>query len=152
MRIITHPKDFWAGVLFISLGGAGVLIALNYAMGSAGRMGPGYFPRWLGGILVGLGVILVLRSFRLRGERIAFPTFQPVLIVLAAVLVFGLSVVKLGLVIATILVVLIASMASHEYRWKESVIAAVLLAVFVVAAFRYGLQLQLPTWPPALVG
>lgn len=152
MRTITHPKDFWAGVLFIVLGGLGVIIALNYAMGSAGRMGPGYFPRWLGGLLIGLGLLLLVRSFRLRGEAISFPTFRPVLIVLAAVLVFGLSVVKLGLVIATILVVLIASVASHEYRWKESVIAAVLLAAFVVAAFRYGLQLQLPTWPPALVG
>jgi hypothetical protein len=138
--------------MFIVLGGLGVIIALNYAMGSAGRMGPGYFPRWLGGIMVGLGLLLVVRSFRLRGEPIAFPTFRPVLIVLAGVLVFGLTVVKLGLVIATILVVLVASVASHEYRWKESVIAAVLLAAFVVLAFRYGLQLQLPTWPPALVG
>jgi hypothetical protein len=152
MRGISHPKDFWAGVMFIVLGGLGVIIALNYAMGSAGRMGPGYFPRWLGGIMVGLGLLLVVRSFRLRGEPIAFPTFRPVLIVLAGVLVFGLTVVKLGLVIATILVVLVASVASHEYRWKESVIAAVLLAAFVVLAFRYGLQLQLPTWPPALVG
>lgn len=152
MRTITHPKDFWAGVLFIVLGGLGVGIAFNYAMGSAGRMGPGYFPRWLGSIMIGLGLLLVLRSFRLRGDAISFPTFRPVLIVLAAVLVFGLTVVKLGLVIATILVVLIASTASHEYRWKESIIAAVILAAFVVLAFRYGLQLQLPTWPPALVG
>jgi len=152
MRTITHPKDFWAGVLFIVIGGLGVGIAFSYAMGSAGRMGPGYFPRWLGSIMIGLGLLLVLRSFRLRGDAISFPTFRPVLIVLAAVLVFGLTVVKLGLVIATILVVLIASTASHEYRWKESIIAAVILAAFVVLAFRYGLQLQLPTWPPALVG
>jgi hypothetical protein len=152
MRNITHPKDFWAGVMFIVLGGLGVGIAFSYAMGSAGRMGPGYFPRWLGTIMIGLGLLLVARSFRLQGEAISFPTIKPVLIVLAAVLVFGLTVVKAGLVIATILTVLVASTASHEYRWKESVIAAVLLAAFVVAAFRYGLQLQLPTWPPALVG
>jgi hypothetical protein len=102
--------------------------------------------------MIGLGLLLVLRSFRLQGEPLSFPTLKPMLIVLAAVLVFGLTVVKLGLVIATILVVLVASTASYEYRWKESVIAAVLLAAFVVLAFRYGLQLQLPTWPPALVG
>lgn len=152
MALIRHPKDFWAGVMFIGFGGAGLGIALDYAMGSAGRMGPGYFPRWLGGILIGLGVILVLRSLRLQGEKIAFPTFQPVLVLLAAVLLFGLTVTKLGLVLATILLVLVSSAASHEYRWKESVVAAVLLAAFVVVAFRYGLQLQLPTWPPMFGG
>lgn len=150
MARIRHPKDFWAGVLFIALGGAAALIALGYAMGSAGRMGPGYFPRWLGLLLVFLGLILVIRSFRLQGEKISFPTFTPLWIVLAAVSVFGAAVNYLGLVIATILLVLIASTASHEYRWKESVIAAIALAIFIVVAFQYGLKLQLPTWPPFL--
>jgi hypothetical protein len=53
-------------------------------------------------------------------------------------------------VLSTILLVLIASTASHDYRWKESIIASLALAVFVVIAFRYGLKLQLPTWPPFL--
>lgn len=152
MRLVRHPKDFWAGVLFIVMGGAGLVIALGYAMGSAGRMGPGYFPRWLGGILAGLGVLLVLRSFRLQGEPLSFPTLQPVIVVLGAVLVFGLTVVKLGLVVATVLLVVVSSYASHEHRWKESVIAAALLAAFVVAAFKYGLQLQLPVWPAMFGG
>jgi putative tricarboxylic transport membrane protein len=152
MALIRHPKDFWAGVLFIAFGAAAVIIALDYAMGTAGRMGPGYFPRWLGGILVLLGSILVIRSFRLRSEKIAFPTFKPVVIVLSSVLLFGITVTWAGLVASTILMVLVASAASHEYRWKESVVAALALAAFVVVAFRYGLQLQLPTWPPALGG
>jgi hypothetical protein len=152
MALIRHPKDFWAGVLFIAFGAAAVIIALDYAMGTAGRMGPGYFPRWLGGILVLLGSILVIRSFRLQSEKIAFPTFKPVVIVLSSVLLFGITVTWAGLVASTILMVLVASAASHEYRWKESVVAALALAAFVVVAFRYGLQLQLPTWPPALGG
>jgi hypothetical protein len=152
MALIRHPKDFWAGVLFIVLGGTAVVIALDYAMGSAGRMGPGYFPRWLGGILMALGVFLVLRSLRLQGEKIAFPTLKPLFIVLGAVLVFGLTATYTGLFIATVIMVLIASTASHEYRWIESVIASVALAIFVLVAFRYGLQLQLPAWPPALAG
>jgi len=152
MSIIRHPKDFWAGVLFLLLGGTGFLIALDYAMGSAGRMGPGYFPRTLGLILAGLGMILLLRSFRLQGEKIAFPTLRPLLIVLGSVLLFGLTVNYVGLVLATILIVVTSSVASHEYRWKESIIASLCLAVFVVIAFRYGLKLQLPTWPPALMG
>jgi hypothetical protein len=73
-------------------------------------------------------------------------------IVLGSVMLFGLVVNKAGLVIATLLLVLVSSTASHEYRWRESIVAAIALAVFVVVAFRYGLGLQLPTWPPALTG
>jgi len=152
MSLIRHPKDFWAGVLFIAFGGAACVIAIDYAMGSASRMGPGYFPRVLGLLLCALGAILVLRSFKLQGAPLSFPTFQPLLVVLASVVVFGLTVTKLGLVVATVLLVLIASAASHEHRWRESIIAAIALAAFVVVAFRYGLNLQLPTWPPALGG
>ena len=147
MELIRHPKDFWAGVLFIVLGGGACLIALDYSFGTAGRMGPGYFPRALGLLLALLGLILLLRSFKLVGEKISFPTLMPLGIVLLSVFVFGIAVNFLGLVIATILLVLIASTASHEYRWKESVIASIALAIFVVIAFRYGLKLQLPTWP-----
>jgi hypothetical protein len=150
MSLIRHPKDFWSGVLFIVLGGAGFLIALDYAMGSAGRMGPGYFPRFLGLLLAGLGAILVLRSFRLVGTPIAFPALLPLVIVLGSVLLFGLTVTWLGLVISTVLLVVVSSFASHEFRWIEAVIASVALAIFVVVAFRWGLQLQLPVWPPAL--
>ena len=152
MAFIRHPKDFWAGILFIVLGGSAFIIALDYAMGTAGRMGPGYFPRALGLILAALGLILVLRALKLQGEPIAFPTMRPLLIVLGSVLLFGLTVNRIGLVLATILIVLTSSTASHEYRWKESIVAALCLAVFVVIAFVYGLKLQLPTWPPAMAG
>lgn len=152
MALIRHPKDFWAGVLFIAFGGAACVIALNYAMGTTARMGPGYFPRVLGLMLCALGALLVLRSFKLQGVPLSFPTFKPIAIVLASVLLFGFVVNQAGLVIATLLLVLVSSTASHEYRWRESIVAAIALAVFVVVAFRYGLGLQLPTWPPALTG
>jgi hypothetical protein len=152
VALIRHPKDFWAGVLFIACGGAACVIALDYAMGTAARMGPGYFPRVLGLLLCALGALLVLRSFKLQGAPLSFPTFKPIVIVLGSVLLFGLVVNKAGLVLATLLLVLVSSTASHEYRWRESIVAAIALAVFVVVAFRYGLGLQLPTWPPAFTG
>jgi uncharacterized membrane protein YeiH len=57
-----------------------------------------------------------------------------------------------GLVLATIVLVLVSSIASHEFRWKEAVIASLALAAFVVIAFQYGLKLQIPTWPPVFGG
>ncbi|HZQ61404.1 MAG TPA: tripartite tricarboxylate transporter TctB family protein [Casimicrobiaceae bacterium] len=152
MSLIRHPKDFWAGVLFIALGGGGCLVALAYPMGTAARMGPGYFPRAVGLLLAALGASLVLRALRIQGERLSFPTLKPLIIVLASVLLFGVALSTAGLVLSTVLLVLLASAASHEYRRVESLIAAIALATFVVVAFHYGLDLQIDTFPPALFG
>jgi hypothetical protein len=96
VALIRHPKDFWAGVLFIAFGGAACVIALGYAMGTSARMGPGYFPRVLGLMLCALGALLVLRSFKLQGAPLSFPTFKPLAIVLASVVLFGVVVTRSG--------------------------------------------------------
>jgi hypothetical protein len=147
MTFIKHPKDFWAGILYIAFGATAIIIALNYPAGTAGRMGPGYFPRGLGAILITLGLILSLRALRTNGAPIAFPTFKPLLVIIGSVIVFGIAAPPLGLVVATLLLVILSSTASDEFRWKEAVISSVFLAAFAVAAFAYGLQLQMPVWP-----
>lgn len=147
MTFIRNPKDFWAGVLFIAFGLAAVIIARDYAMGSAGRMGPGYFPRGLGILLIVLGLILSLRAVRVDGPKIEFRSFKPLAIVLGSVVVFAMAAPKLGLIAATILLIVLSSTASHEFRLKEAIISSLALSVFTLAAFVYGLKLQLPTWP-----
>jgi len=147
MTFIKHPKDFWAGVLYTAFGVTAIVIAFSYPAGTAGRMGPGYFPRALGGLLIAIGLFLSLRSLRLQGTPLAFPTFKPLLVVIASVVVFGVAAPMLGLVVATVLLVVVSSTASDEFRWKEAVISSVLLAAFTVLAFSKGLQLQLPVWP-----
>ena len=147
MTLIKHPKDFWAGVLYMAFGATAIAIALNYPAGTAGRMGPGYFPRALGAILIAIGLFLSLRALQLQGTPISFPAFKPLIVVIASVVVFGVAAPPLGLVVATILLVVVSSAASDEFRWKEALISSLILAAFTVAAFAYGLQLQLPVWP-----
>jgi len=60
---ITNGKDFWAGVMFIGFGLGFMLVANNYAMGTAVRMGPAYFPTVLGGMLAVLGAAIFFRAF-----------------------------------------------------------------------------------------
>jgi len=150
MSLIRNPKEFGSGCLFAGFGLAAIVIGASYPVGTAARMGPGYFPRGLGIILVALGAILLIKSLRTKGAPIAIKDVRPLLIVLGSVVLFGLTVVPLGLVLSTILLIVVASTASHEFRWKEATIASVLLAAFVVAAFGYGLKLQLPILPPFL--
>jgi hypothetical protein len=126
MSLIRNPKDFGSGCLFAGFGLAAVVLGASYPLGTAARMGPGYFPR-------GLGLILIA-----------------MVVVLGSVVLFGIAVMPLGLVLATILLIVASSAASHEFNWKEAAIASVVLAGFVVAAFGYGLNLQLPILPPFL--
>ncbi|MCC6194083.1 MAG: tripartite tricarboxylate transporter TctB family protein [Burkholderiales bacterium] len=153
MTFIKNPKDFWSGILYIAFGVFAILIALNYPVGTAGRMGPGYFPRALGILLILLGAVLSLRALRLRGSPIAFPTFKPLFIIIGSVVLFGVVAgpLKLGLVVATVVLIVTSSMASDEFTWKAALVSSVALAAFTVLAFAYGLQLQLPVWPAFLV-
>ena len=152
MQWIRHPKDFWAGALFIAFGTAAITIGGSYPVGTAARMGPGYFPRVLGLILVVLGLILAVRALKLTGAPLAMRNVKPLLIVLGSVLVFGLTATRLGIVAATVLLIVISSTADREFRWKEALISSAVLAALTVAAFIWGLGVQLPVWPPFLTG
>lgn len=147
MSWIKSPKDFWAGVVYIAFGVAAIALAFNYPVGSAGRMGPGYFPRALGTILIALGALLALRALRTRGSPLQFETFKPLIIIIGSVVLFGLAAPKLGLMVATVILIVASSTASDEFRWKEAVIASIFLAIFTYIAFSWGLKLQLPVWP-----
>ena len=152
MQWIRHPKDFWAGALFIAFGTAAITIGASYPVGTAARMGPGYFPRVLGLILVVLGLILAVRALKLTGAPLAMRNVKPLLIVLGSVLAFGLAATRLGIVAATVLLIVISSTADREFRWKEALISSAVLAALTVAAFIWGLGVQLPVWPPFLTG
>jgi hypothetical protein len=147
VAIIRHPKDFFAGVIFIAFGIAAIVIGSNYALGTAARMGPGYFPRILGILLILLGSALALRALRLQGSPIPAWKWRPTLIVLGSVVLFGMIVTRLGLVLSTIVLIVVASAASHEFRPREASVSAILLAALAVGVFVIGLKLQLPIWP-----
>jgi hypothetical protein len=102
MAWIRHPKDFFAGLLFIEFGVAAIVIGSNYALGTAARMGPGYFPRILGILLIALGLALALRALRLSGPPVPAFKWRPLLVVLMSVAAFGLIVNYAGVVVSTI--------------------------------------------------
>src|SRR4051812_5494262 len=64
LDIIRNNKDFWAGLMLIAVGVAAVILARDYPFGSALRMGPGYFPIVLGGLLTLFGLSLIVQGLR----------------------------------------------------------------------------------------
>jgi len=147
MPFIRHPKDFYSGLIFIAFGVAAIAIGSNYSLGTAARMGPGYFPRILGIMLLVLGAALALRALRIQGSPLPGIKWRPTLIVLGSVVLFGVMVNSAGLVISTITLIVLSSAASHEFRPKEALISGALLAALAVGVFVIGLKLQLPIWP-----
>ena len=152
MAVIRHPKDFFAGLLFVAFGIGALVIGSNYALGTAARMGPGYFPRILGILLIALGALLALRALRLQGEPVPAFKWRPTLVVLGSVVVFGTVVEQLGLAVSTVGLIVGASAASHEFRWKEALVSGVFFAALAIGVFVLGLKLQLPIWPVFLAG
>ena len=144
---ITHPKDFWSGLLFMAIGAFALVYGSKYTIGTAARMGPGYFPRILGILLLLFGGLIAQRAFRLKGEPVPAWKWRPTLLVLGSVVLFGAIVKPVGMALSTVILILLASAASHEFRAREALIAGVLLAVLAVGVFVVGLSLQLPIWP-----
>jgi hypothetical protein len=152
MRVIRNPKDFYAGVLFMGFGLVALVIARSYALGVASRMGPGYFPRILGILLVGLGAVLSLRGLRSGGEAMSRWHWRPLGIVLLSVLVWGLTAQWLGLIVASLALVVVSSVASDEFGWRQALVSGAIQSACVVAIFVYGLGVPLPMWPVFLGG
>lgn len=148
---IKGPKEFWAGLMFIAFG----LFFLfwsqaHYQMGTAVRMGPGYFPSVLGGLLAVLGLLVLVDAFVEEGPKVPRFHFRPLLMILLACLAFGYTLKPLGLVGALAALVFIGALGGHEFKWKEVTILTVVLFVFSVLVFVKGLTLPFPIWPAFL--
>jgi hypothetical protein len=145
---IKSPKDFWAGVMFIGFGGFAVAWSMtHYQMGTAVRMGPGYFPVMLGGLLVVLGLAVLLVALATDGPPIPKFHYRPLLLISLGCVAYGYLMKPLGLILATVALVFISAFGGHEFKWKEVLILSVILVVFSVLVFVKGLTLPFPICP-----
>ncbi|MBP6337577.1 MAG: tripartite tricarboxylate transporter TctB family protein [Vitreoscilla sp.] len=148
--MIKSQKDFWSGLLFILVGVSFTWGATHYRFGSSASPGPGYFPFGLGLLLALLGGVVLFKSLTLEtdgGDKIGAFAWRPLLVILGAVVLFGLLVQRAGLVVALPALVLLSSLAGGEFGWKGALVAAVVLTVLSWAVFVLGLKLSIPMWP-----
>lgn len=148
--LIRNPKDFWSGVIFIVFGVAAVVIGRDYSMGTAGRMGPAYFPTVLGTLLAIIGSIAVVRSMFTSGAPVGRFVLKNLVLVLGGVLLFGVLVRGAGLVAAIVVLVMVGGYASVKFRVAPFVLLAVGMAAFSVLVFVKALGLPMPMVGPWL--
>jgi len=142
--MIRSSKDFWTGLIYIFFGSSALIIARDYQMGTAIKMGPSYFPTILGGLMIIIGTISLIRSFLKTGTPIGGFTFKGLTLVVVSTVLFGLLVRGAGLVIALPVLVFVSAFASREFRWGPSLIMAAGLTLFCIAVFLKGLGIPLP--------
>lgn len=148
---IRKPRDFWSGAVFCGLGAYAALTAMDYGLGSARKMGPGYFPLALGILLAAIGLALVVRS--LVGSREPpLPAFKwaPLATVIGAIVLFGLIVRGAGLVPAVFLIAVASASASRHFRPLAAMLIGLGAAFFSWALFVFALGLPLATFGPWL--
>lgn len=133
----------------MGLGLAFAFGALAYPIGSAARMGPGFFPLLLGILLAILGVLIVLQPAEDgEAEPSTAPSWRGLALVPLAIIVFGLTVRGLGLIPTLVVVAFLAALASRETRLPGAALMAVGLTVVSVLIFVVALRLNLPLVGP----
>lgn len=146
---IRNQKDFAAGLIYIVAGAGFSLGALEYRMGDPARMGPGFFPFWIGVLLALVGIVTVAAGLKPTAvaERIHPPQLGPVAWIISAVVLFGLLLNTMGLVVALTTLILVSARASHEFTWRGTLASVVVLNLFCIGVFIYGINLQIDLWP-----
>ncbi|NOL50096.1 tripartite tricarboxylate transporter TctB family protein [Pelistega europaea] len=149
--LVKNQQDFWSGLMFMALGAGFALIAqAKYSMGTAARMGPGYFPFILGVLLVILGAIVALSA--LRGEHnhehdVRHFDWDILILVIGSISLFALMLNYVGIYLSIVILILFSSLASHEFSFKIAVFNAIFLILFAWLTFIKGLGLVFPTLP-----
>lgn len=138
-------QDVIGGVLALAFGAFMLDKALDYPLGSMLRMGPGFFPAVLSGLIIILGAALALHGFRRRPSAPAAEIrLRPLVTISTAVVLFSLMIERFGIAPATMALVLVSSLAGARLRpWRILImVVATTAAIYVI--FIVILQLPLP--------
>lgn len=148
MRLrFRNNRDFFAGLLFVAIGGGACLVASAYPLGTTALMGPGYFPEMVGGLLVVFGIVLAAKNLGVEGEPVTVGSPRGLVLVTLSVSLFGILLSSLGLVLTTFVSTAVACLASAESRWREFIGIYLFLAVLVTLIFVIGLSMPIALWP-----
>ena len=147
---IKSQRDFWSGLMFVTIGIGFAWGATYYSFGNSARPGPGYFPFGLGVILALIGALVLFKSLTIEthgGDKIGPIAWKPLSIVLGSVALFGFLLPWLGMILTLPVLIVIAALAGDEFHLGEALVNAAVLTVGSWLVFIKGLGLVIPLWP-----
>jgi len=137
-------RDFFAGLVYIVTGAVGMWIARDYPFGSALRMGPGYFPSVLGGMMIAFGIAVLLMGVKNNEKIKGNWSFRARIVLPLATVAFGILMEAAGFIPAMLVLIPLAALAGREFKLLEVVPLTIGLTVLCTAGFIYGLGLPYP--------
>jgi hypothetical protein len=152
MSLVRNPRDFFAGVLLLTLAALFTWSSLQSKLGSLERFGPGFFPLVLAVILGVLGFFVVVSSLRVRGEMPSVAGWRGAALVVISIFVFGLALEPLGAVVALPAAVFISTLASRRFHLGNALLLTFAITFFCWTVFIYGLGQTMPVIGPWLGG
>jgi vacuolar-type H+-ATPase subunit I/STV1 len=137
---MARNRDLYAGIFFMLFGLFFVLESvLRLPIGTAYRMGPGYFPLVLGLILMGMGVVIALGREPPGDDPGPMISLRALVLLSSAPMIFGLTIDRFGFVPATFAAVFVATIADRDVRIVSVLISSLAITAFCVGVFIYGL-------------
>lgn len=106
--------------------------------GTPADMGPGFLPLTISAMLIGIGVLQLVRGVRSSGEAIQFNVKQPA-IVLLAIVAFGFLLEKIGAILA-ILLLMLSTAILHKNFTVKSFVVSYLVVVGLLLIFKLVLR------------
>jgi len=151
---IKSERDFWSGLMFVTVGVVFAVGATNYSMGTAARPGAGYFPMILSVVMALLGAVVLFKSLTIEtegGDLIGAFAWRPLLVIVASISVFGFALPVLGMFVTIPLLIIMVSFAGDEFGWIGVLLNCVVLTAGSWFIFIWGLHLTIPL-KPAFMG
>jgi hypothetical protein len=144
-----NRSDLETGLLYAAFGGITAFLSLDYHIGTAGEMGPGYFPFVLGLLLAAIGIGFIGKGLAGHGtaEAVRGVSLRATGIVFLSIMAFAATITTLGMVVAIPLVVIISLFASEDFSIKGAIAISLCLLFFSWLIFSYGLGVAMPLHP-----
>lgn len=146
-RFVRSGTDVAAGLFLLACAGLAWWFGQDLKVGTAYRMGPGYAPLLLSWIMAIFGAVLCANGVLRSGPGLARWPLRPILLIVGAIVFFGFAIERLGLLVCSMAVVMLASIAAPKPRIREAVIWSACLAGFACVLFAVALQLPLRIFP-----
>lgn len=144
---IRSPKDFYGGIVLMLLAAVAWWGALGLSGSRGAQFGSGTAPRLFAGLLFVTGIAIAVMGLAKDGEAIERYGVRGPVLIGSSILLFAAAVASFGLPITAFCTILLASAASNETRWLESILWAAFLSIGCTLLFIFALGLSLPLWP-----
>lgn len=143
---LLRNKDVLGGALVCALGAGAIAMVRGNAIGTLGRMGPGFFPTLIGVVMVLTGVAILLGGLRAGATEhgVERPDLRAWTLIPLSLVAFIVAGEFGGLLPATFSVVFIAALADRDNTWRSAMLLACAMVAVCLVVFWWALQVQFP--------